>query len=125
MTSTIETQKKKIAELESLLAPAAEQVIYIIKTYNKDIKKDMFQYFVGRITTFRDYKAKNSTDMKISLMSVMKRKHNMTEESLKVLSTSIDVIDSFFKEIKSFEASEKVVLKTNDWTKYMKEKLFY
>ena len=125
MASKIEIQKQKIAELEHLLAPVAEQVIGVTKIYKHDIKKDVFQYFVGRISTFQEGASSDSADMKMSLLSILKRKYNIADDSMSTLSDSLDSIDSFFSEVKSFENSERVSLKMNDWTKYMKEKLFY
>lgn len=116
-------QYKKIAEIEHLLATSTIGVLELKNSFNKDIRMDIYDYFIGRLSTFRESNLKERDEMKIAAIQRFSSKHSILGNSFPVLKNTFESLELFFKNMKQFESEEKIVLKNNDWLKLFKEKI--
>lgn len=123
MTILNENQLRKVAEVEQHLTSATDRILELKNSYKKDIRKDIYDYFVGRLSTFRESDLNARDAVKTSAIHRFSSKHNIVGGSFPSLTKSIESLESFFKEIKQFETAEKMTLKSDSWLKTFEERL--
>jgi len=115
-----ESQTEKLTSIEQWLVPITNTVIEIRKKHHIDVRKDVYEYFIGRSFTFREL----NVDRTIAISNMVRRNHLYGEGS-RLLTESIENIETFLKDVKQFESSENIVLSNKGWIDYFKEKFTF